>query len=86
MFYAHVGGMDICARGLLVAEQMLGDQKLETARQQRYSGWDHGLGKDILEQNLSMEQISSRVIEDNINPQPRSGRQEYLENLVNNYI
>jgi xylose isomerase len=86
MFYAHVGGMDICARGLLIAERMLADQQLETARQNRYAGWQSEFGQKILSGDLDMEQIAKSVHQDNINPQPRSGRQEYLENLVNTYI
>jgi xylose isomerase len=61
-------------------------KKLKTARQQRYSGWDEGMGKDILDSKLSMEDISGLVLAQDINPQPRSGRQEHLENLVNRYI
>lgn len=86
MFYAHIGGMDICARALLVAERMLDDQQLETARQDRYAGWQGEFGQQILSGDLDMEQIAQSVHQRNIEPQPRSGRQEYLENLVNTYI
>lgn len=85
MFHAHIGGMDICARALLVAEQMLADGKLEQARKKRYAGWGGKLGQKILNQ-LSMEEIAEQVHQSNIDPQPRSGRQEYLENLVNAYL
>ena len=52
----------------------------------RYAGWDNGLGKDILGGKLSLEDIAAKVHADGINPQPKSGRQEYLENLVNRFV
>jgi xylose isomerase len=86
MFYAHIGGMDICARALLIAEKMLDDQKLENARQQRYIDWNEGLGTQILQGEISMAELASLVHRKRLNPQPRSGHQEYLENMVNTYL
>lgn len=85
LLHAHVGGMDVCARGLLVAERMLEDGKLESLRQDRYAGWDNEFGRRIMTE-MTMAQIAETVEREKINPSPSSGRQELLENLVNRYI
>ena len=59
--------------------------ELENARQERYYGWDGGFGRRIMN-DMSMEEIAQTVDAQSINPAPRSGRQEYLENLVNRYL
>lgn len=84
LILAHVGGMDTCARGLRAAAFLLEDGPLEAARDARYAGWDREGAKAMLTQPL--EAIEKAVLENNINPQPRSGRQERLENLWNHYL
>ena len=84
LILAHVGGMDVCAAGLKAAAAMLEDGKLEAARAERYSGWDTERGKGLMASDL--DTIEAQVRADAINPQPRSGRQERLENLVNRYL
>ena len=86
LFHAHVGGMDILARSLLIADKMLSDGKLQAFVDERYAGWNEGLGKDILSGKLTLADISDRVLAQKIDPKPRSGRQEMLENLVNRYL
>ncbi|MBP6737303.1 MAG: xylose isomerase [Rhodobacteraceae bacterium] len=81
---AHVGGMDTCARALRAAAYMFEDGPLEAARNARYAGWDREGAKAMLAQPL--EVIAQAVEDSNINPRPRSGRQERLENLWNHYI
>jgi xylose isomerase len=81
---AHVGGMDTCARALRAAAYMFEDGPLEAARKARYAGWDREGAKAMLAQPL--EVIAQAVEDNNINPKPRSGRQERLENLWNHYI
>ncbi len=83
LILGHVGAMDVCAAGLKAAARMLEDGKLEEARAARYAGWTSERG-EILDQDL--ETIASSVEKDGINPQPHSGRQEALENLVNRYL
>jgi xylose isomerase len=80
----HVGAMDVCARGLKAAVAMLEDGSLEKARQARYAGWDTPEAKAMLASSL--EEIEERVIAEDINPAPRSGRQERLENLVSRFV
>jgi len=84
LILAHVGAMDICAAGLKAAAAMLEDGRLETARTERYAGWDSAEGQALLHSDL--EQISARVVAEDINPEPKSGRQEGLENLVNRFL
>ncbi len=84
LILAHVGGMDTCARALRAAAYMLEDGPLEAARKARYAGWDREGAKAMLAQPL--EVIAQAVVDNNINPEPRSGRQERLENLWNHYI
>jgi xylose isomerase len=86
MFHAHIGAMDVCARGLLIAEKMIGTDMLEKLRKNRYAGWSDKFGQDMLNGELSMSEISDRVLADQIEPKASSGRQELLENMVNRYI
>ncbi len=84
LILAHVGGMDACAAGLKAAAKMLEDGKLEAARDARYAGWETPVGKSLMTSDL--DAIAAKVMNENINPAPRSGRQERLENLVNRYL
>jgi xylose isomerase len=86
LFHAHIGGMDVLARSLLTADKMLSDGKLQGAVDARYKGWTEGLGREILERKLTLEQISERALKQKLDPKPRSGQQELLENLVNRYV
>jgi xylose isomerase len=84
LILAHVGAMDVCAKGLKAAAAMLEDGKLEAARDARYAGWGSERGQGLLSSDL--ETSNARVKADALNPQPASGRQEALENLVNRYL
>ncbi|MFV0360466.1 xylose isomerase [Tropicimonas sp.] len=81
----HVGAMDVCARGLKAAAAMLGDGGLERAREERYAAWELPQNRDMLA-NGTLDSIAGRVIAENIDPAPRSGRQERLENYVNRFV
>jgi xylose isomerase len=83
---AHAEAMDLCARALLVAEKMVRDDKLGRALEERYAGWKGKLGREILAGKTSLEKLARRVEKDGLEPQPRSGRQERLEALVNSYL
>ena len=80
----HIGAMDICARGLKAAAAMLEDGGLETALKQRYAGWQTPEAQNMLASDF--DQITSRVLNEGINPEPKSGRQEVLENCVNRFV
>jgi xylose isomerase len=81
---AHVGAFDVCARGLLAAAAMIEDGGLAKALAERYAGWEGAEAKAMLASDL--ETIAARVDRDGLDPQPRSGRQEKLENWVNRFV
>ncbi|SFR57454.1 xylose isomerase [Litoreibacter janthinus] len=81
---SHVGGMDVCARGLKAAAAMIEDGGLEKALTERYAGWSTASAKDMLNSDLGA--IQARVLSEQINPEPKSGRQEILENYVNRFV
>ena len=80
----HVGAMDICARGLKAAAAMIEDGRLESALAERYAGWQSPQAQEMLGSDL--DSITARVLAEGINPQPRSGRQERLENYVSRFV
>ncbi len=81
---AHVGAMDTCASGLKAAAAMIEDGGLEQALKDRYSGWATAEAASLLDSSL--EEICAQVLREGINPKPRSGRQEILENYVNRFV
>ncbi|MEQ8698775.1 MAG: xylose isomerase [Bauldia litoralis] len=83
---AHVGSMDACARGLLIAEKMINDGVLADFVAERYAGWDTREGKAILAGKRSLDDLSKSVLKKGLDPQPKSGKQEHLERLLNDYI
>ena len=85
LFHGHIGAMDVCARALLIAEKMLQDGRLESLKAARYAGWDSEAGRAILAGRRSLTELADQVLESAADPQPVSGRQELLENLVNRY-
>jgi xylose isomerase len=85
LFHGHIGAMDVAARALLAAERMIQDGRLARAVLDRYAGWREPLGKAILAGASSLEALSSHVLDRDADPEPVSGRQEYLENLVNRF-
>jgi xylose isomerase len=86
LVHGHVGGLDILARGLKAAAAMIEDGTYDKVVADRYAGWQDKEAKAMLSGKRSLEQIAARVEKQNINPQPRSGQQEYLENLVNRFV
>jgi xylose isomerase len=86
LVHGHVGGLDTLARGLKAAAAIIEDGTLQEALDARYAGWNEREAKAMLSGKRSLEQISARVLKNNINPEPRSGQQEYLENLINRFI
>lgn len=86
LLMAHIGGMDICARGFKAAAAMIEDGTLDQFVTDRYAGWQTDPAQDMLAGKLSLDDIAKRVEAEDINPKPRSGRQEYLENLINRFV
>jgi xylose isomerase len=83
---AHIGGMDCCARGLKAAAAMVEDGALSKPLDQRYAGWNEMGAQKMLAGERTLSEIAKWVEAENINPQPASGRQELLENIVNRYV
>jgi xylose isomerase len=83
LFHGHIGGMDTMARSLLAAASILEDGELDTRRATRYAGWlDRG---DILDGSVTLQHLHDAQMT-GTEPQPVSGRQEALENLVARHI
>jgi xylose isomerase len=85
LLHAHVGSMDATARALLNAEAIMKDGGLQKFVDDRYAGWSQKFGKDILAGKTSLDALAKHVAEKKLNPQPKSGRQEFLEGLVNRF-
>jgi xylose isomerase len=85
LLHAHVGSMDATAKALLNAAAIIEDGALQKFVDERYSGWGGALGKDILAGRKSLSDLATYIDEKKLEPQPKSGRQEYLENLVNRF-
>ena len=85
LFHAHIGGMDAFARGLKIAAAVLEDGRWEAFRKQRYSTFDTGIGAKIESRSTSFEELEAYTLE-NGEPLIGSGRQEMLENLINEFI
>ncbi|MBN8877712.1 MAG: xylose isomerase [Sphingobacteriales bacterium] len=85
LFYAHIGGMDIFARALLTAEAILEKSDYKKIRTDRYASFDTGKGAEFEAGRLSLEELRAYAIEKG-EPKALSGKQEYLENIVNRFI
>ena len=85
LFYGHIGAADVLARGLLNAVAMLEGRELADFVEQRYAGWRTSAGRALLEGPASLAAIADAAIAEEVAPVPRSGRQEYLENIVTRY-
>ena len=86
LLIGHIGGIDCCARGLKAAARMIEDKALSGPLDERYAGWDGAEAQAMLSGKRSLEDISGRVLSEGFEPEPRSGRQELLENIVNRYV
>jgi len=85
LFYAHVGGMDLFARALITADNILTKSDYKKIRTDRYASFDSGKGKDFENGLLSLEDLREYAIEHG-EPKMVSGKQEFMENLINRYI
>lgn len=85
LFYAHIGGMDAFARALITADNILQKSEYKKIRTDRYASFDSGKGKEFEEGKLSLEDLRAYAVE-NGEPAVKSGKQEYLENMINRFI
>lgn len=86
LLYGHIGGMDTCARGLKAAAAIIEDGTYDAFLDERYAGWQSTEAQAMLKGERALEDIAARVEAEEIDPQPKSGRQEYLENLINRFV
>jgi xylose isomerase len=86
LFYAHIGGMDSLALGYKIARRILADGQFEGFIADRYSSYDSGFGRDIESGKIGFRELEKLVLGKLGEPVQRSGRQEYLENLLNRYL
>ncbi|NRA28970.1 MAG: xylose isomerase [Parvularculaceae bacterium] len=86
LFYAHIGAIDLTARALLNAANMIEDGTLQDTIDKRYSNWNSGIGHRILSKSASLSDVASHAVENNVQPTLRSGRQEFLENYVTRFV
>jgi len=82
MIYAHVGGVDLCAHGFLRAAALIESGKLDKVVADRYAGWKSADAAAMLSGKVPLDEIAAKTEAAGINPQPRSGRQEMIENLL----
>ncbi len=85
LFYAHIGGMDAFARALITADNILQKSDYKKLRKERYASYDAGKGKEFEQGKLSLEDIRNYAIGAG-EPETKSGRQEYFENIINRFI
>ena len=83
LVHGHAGAMDLCARALLAVERLTADGTLDRFVADRYAGWNSGLGAQILG-GLSLAETAAQALDARA-PVPRSGRQEFLESLLNRF-
>ena len=86
LFYAHIGGMDAFARGLKIASAIRRDGRLADFVRQRYGSWDSGIGQEIESGKSSFEALEKYMLKQGEPAANTSGRQEFLENLINEFI
>jgi xylose isomerase len=85
LFYAHIGGMDAFARGLEIAHAIQEDGRLQEALEKRYAKWHDKFGQKILHDKRTLDDCVDHVYRHG-EPTPQSGRQEMLENLINEFV
>ena len=84
-FHAHIGGMDAFARGLKIAAKIIEDGRFDEFVKQRYSTFDSGIGASIEQGTASLDSLHEHALSIDP-PQLESGRQEMLENILNEYL
>ncbi len=84
LFIAHIGGMDAFALGLIAADRIISDGKIDDFIRNRYSSFESGMGKKFERGELDLVTLADYGAK--VNPRLRSGKQEYLNNLLNSYL
>lgn len=85
MFIAHIGGMDTFSRGLVIADKINSDPRMQELRHGRYASFDDGDGKRFENGELGLEELRDLAAA-NGEPRQTSAKQELVENLINDHI
>ncbi len=85
MFHGHICGADAWARGLVIADRIVKDGKIDKFVKTRYASWDKGLGKEIEAGKHNLESLQKYILAKGEAAPNKSAGQEYLENLFNAY-
>ncbi|MGC8862189.1 MAG: xylose isomerase [Armatimonadota bacterium] len=85
LFHAHIGAMDAFARGLKIAARLIEDKVLDGFVSERYAGWESQLGRQIESRQIGLEELEQYTLQHG-EPEVKSGRQELIENVLNEYI
>ncbi|MGC8766016.1 MAG: xylose isomerase [Brevinematia bacterium] len=85
LFYGHIAGMDAFAKGLKVAYKLIEDKVFEKFIDERYESYKKGIGKQIVDGKVGFKELEKYALE-NSNITNKSGRQEMLETILNQYI
>jgi xylose isomerase len=86
LFHAHIGGMDAYALAFKIARKIAADGKFQQVLEERYASFDREFGRDVETGRANFRQLEKLVLTKLGEPAPKSGRQEYLENLLNRYL
>jgi xylose isomerase len=86
LFYAHIAGMDTFARGLKIAAAIRKDGRLADFIRRRYNSWDTGIGEKIEKRKVGFKELEAYALKMSEVTTNQSGRQEFLENLINEFI
>ena len=82
LYVAHINGIDTLARALLAAEAIVGEKRLATICEDRYAGWNGEMGKKIEAGEFTLSALADHAVKSDLNPKPRSGKQELCEGLL----
>jgi xylose isomerase len=85
IFYSYISGMDTFALGLLIADRIISDGRIDAFVSERYASFSEGIGKRIVEGRTSLAELERYAL-DKGDVETSSGRQEYLEAIVNSLI
>ena len=86
MFHAYIAGMDTLALGLIKAAEIIEDGRIDSFVTERYASWTKGIGEKIRKHEVTLEDCAAYAAEMKAPANPGSGRQEYLEAVVNNIL
>jgi len=87
MFYGHIGGIDVLAKSLMIAQNMVNESLIKGLVDDRYSKWSQNLGSSIMRSEMSLSELSVLVESGQLDAvNVESGKQERMENIVTKYV